>query len=143
MDIANTNFQKNTLNNSLGTSPKVDGVIIYALIKYTNIISQPYTTVTERKYKYYQMRDMILNHIFPALTPKISKKTWAERYFKITDALTEINKLESNLEYFALILQEAMTLAYTILYSNNYYMMEDLSDSDYEEMVEQGGVVIG
>ena len=143
MDIAGTNLHKSTLNNSLGNSPKIDAVIIYAYLKYTNVVAQPCNTETERKYKYKQMRDILMLHIFPAIIPKVSKPSWAERYFKVKRAMDEISKLESNLEYFAMVLQEASMLAYTILYSNNYYMMEDLTDADYEEMVAQGGVTIG
>jgi hypothetical protein len=143
MDITNTSFHQSTLNNSLGTSPKVDGVIIYALIKYTNISAQPASTYQERKYKYHQMKDIILTHIFPALIPKVSKKSWADRYFKIINAFNNTDKLEANLDYYQFIIQEAMILIYTILYSNNYYMLEDFSDREYMEMVEQGGVTIG
>lgn len=142
MDITTTDFHKSTLNNSLGNSPKVDGVIIYALIKFTNITAQPASTIQERKYKYHQMKDIILTHIFPALIPKVSKKSWAERYFKIINALNNVEKLEHNLDYYQFMLQEAMILIYTILYTNNYYMLEDFTDTDYNEMLEQGGVKI-
>lgn len=143
MNIEGTEFQRNTLNNSLGNSPKVDGVIIYSLIKLTNVVSQPYESQTTRLYKYHQMKDLILTHIFPALIPKVNRDTWAKRYFKVTKHLNEIEKIEANLDYFNFLLQEAMILAYTILYSNNYYMLEDFSDADYEEMIAQGGVTLG
>jgi len=142
MNITGTDFHKNTLNNSLGNSPKVDGVIIYSLIKLTNIVSQPYGSQAERRYKYFQMKDLILTHIFPALIPKVSNDTWAKRYFKVTNHLNETERLYANLDYFDFLLQEAMILAYTILYSNNYYMLEDFSDRDFEEMIAQGGVTI-
>ena len=143
MNITGTSFQKNTLNNSLGNSPKVDGVIIYSLIKLTNVVAQPYGSQSERRYKYLQMKDLILTHLFPAIIPKVSNKTWADRYFKVINHLNETEKLHANLDYFDFLLQEAMVLAYTILYSNNYYMLEDYSDREFEEMVAQGGVEVG
>jgi hypothetical protein len=143
MDITKTDFHQSTLNNSLGNSPKVDGVIIYSLIKLSNVAAQPYYTQTERKQKYQQMKDMIFIHILPFLIPKVSRQDWAERYFKIRHAINENEKIHANLDYFAFLLEEAMVLIDTILYSNNYYMLEDFTDSDYDRMVEEGGVTIG
>jgi len=143
MDITGTNFHKSTLNNSLGNTPKVDGAIIYSLIKLTNVASQPYSSHTERKYKYLQMKDLIFMHILPFLVPKVSRDDWAERYFKIKNAISNSEKVLGNLDYFGFLLEEAMILVDTILYSNNYYMLEDFSDREFEEMVEQGGVTVG
>jgi len=140
MDIQSTNFQRSTLNNSLGNSPKIDGAIIYSHIKLINIASQPAQTESERKYKYYQMKDLIFVYLLPALIPKVSRQDWAERYFKIKKAITQKDKLEANLDYFQFLLEEAMILTDTILYSNNYYMLDNLSDTDFEEMRRTGVV---
>jgi hypothetical protein len=131
-----TNF-----NNTLGSTPKVDGVIIYALMKLTNISAQPYENQTTRKYKYHQMRDIMLTTITPFLVPKVSRKEWAIRYFILTKKLEETYKLESNLDYYYFILSKFMELLTTILYSNNYYMLENFSDTDYKELMSTGGVV--
>ena len=142
MNISSSNFQKSTLNNSLGNSPKVDGAIIYSHIKLINIASQPYLTQRERKYKYHQMKDLIFTYILPALVPKVSRMDWAERYFKIKRHISDIPRIEANLDYFAFLLEEAMILIDVILYSNNYYMLETLTDTDFERMVAEGGVEI-
>lgn len=133
----------NGFNNSLGNSPKVDGVIIYSLMKLTNAAAQPYNTQTERKYKYYLMRDIITTTINPYLVPKISKEKWASRYKTLMKKLEEVEKLESNLEYFNYILVEMMQLITTVLYSNNYYMLEDYNDEEYMEALTYGAVTSG
>jgi hypothetical protein len=143
MDISHTNYQKSTLNNSLGNEPKIDGAIIYSHIKLINVASQPYLSQAERKYKYHQMKDLIFIYILPALVPKVSKKDWAERYFKIKHHISDIPRIEANLDYFQFLLEEAMILINTILYNNNYYMLEDFTDSEYMEMKRMGGVTLG
>ena len=137
-------FQKqNNFNNSLGNSPKVDGVIIYSLMKLTNAASQPYSNQTERKYKYYLMRDIITTSINPYLVPKISKEKVASRYMSLVKKLEEVEKIESNLEYFNFLLVEMMQLITTVLYSNNYYMLEDYNDAEYVEALSYGAVTSG
>lgn len=135
--------QNKTYNNALGTTPKVDAVIIYSLMKLTNVSSQPYNTQTERKYKYYVMRDIINTTITPYLVPKINKEKWAKRYMTLTKKLEETDKLEYNLEYFNYLLTEIMQLITTILYSTNYYMMEDYNDTEFEQIMETGGEIYG
>lgn len=135
--------QNKTYNNALGTTPKVDAVIIYSLMKLTNVSSQPYTTQTERKYKYYVMRDIINTTITPYLVPKINKEKWAKRYITLTKKLEETDKIEYNLEYFNYLLTEIMQLITTILYSTNYYMMEDYNDTEFEQIMETGGEIYG
>jgi hypothetical protein len=132
-----------TFNNSLGSTPKVDPVIIYALMKLTNISAEPYSNQTERKYKYYQMRDMIQTTITPFLVPKVSRHEWARRYFILTKRLEESTKLEQNLDYFQYILGQYMQLLSVILYSNNYYLLENFTDTDYKELMASGGEVHG
>jgi len=141
MDIANTNFQKSTLNNSLGNSPKVDGVIIYTLIRLTDKIIAKYSTNLERRLQYTQVNDIIQLLVFPYLIPKVYRDEWVRSYYKINDALNQTARLNSNLEYYKLVLKDAMELATTILYSNNYYLMEDLSDGNYEELLKQKGEI--
>lgn len=135
--------QNKTYNNALSTTPKVDAVIIYSLMKLTNVSSQPYTTQTERKYKYYVMRDIINTTITPYLVPKINKEKWAKRYITLTKKLEETDKIEYNLEYFNYLLTEIMQLITTILYSTNYYMMEDYNDTEFEQIMETGGEIYG
>ncbi len=132
-----------TYNNSLGNDAKVDGVIIYSLIKLTNISSQPYINQTERKYKYHQMRDLITTTLTPFLVPKVSKDAWAKRYFTLMQELQNVNKLEQNLDYFRYVLSEFMQLMTAILYSNNYYMLENYTDQDYVRIMNEGGEVVG
>jgi hypothetical protein len=141
--MATFNGTRSKLNNSIGNDPKIDGAIIYSHIKLINIASQPYLTQMERKYKYYQMKDLIFIYIIPALVPKVTRMDWAERYFKIKKHIEEKQKIESNLDYFQFLLEEAMILTDTILYSNNYYMLEDISDADFEEMRRMGDVELG
>lgn len=132
-----------TYNNALKDNPKVDSAIIYTLIKLTNVASQPYDTQTERKYKYYQMKDLIFIQLFPAIIPKVTDKKIAEKYFKLKRQINNTPKIETNLDFFAYLLEESMLLADTILFNSNYYLMENFTDHDYELMMEQGGVTIG
>lgn len=143
MDITNTNFHKSTLNNSLGNSPKIDGAIIYSNIKLINIASQPAQSYTERKYKYQQMKDLIFTYLLPALIPKVSRQDWATRFFELRTAISDIPKIEGNLDYYQFLLEESMQLVFVILYSNNYYLMESLSDEEFTQMLNEGGVTIG
>ena len=138
MDIQNTNYHKSTLNNSLGNDPKIDGAIIYAHIKLTNIASQPAQSYSERKFKYQQMNDLIFIVLLPSLVPKVTQQDAAERYFKIKRAMAEVNKIESNLDYYKFVLEEAMLLITTILYNNNYYMLEDFTDTDLYNLSKLG-----
>lgn len=135
--------KKQTYNNAMGTTPKVDAVIIYSLMKLTNAASQPYNTQTERKYKYYTMRDIITTTISPYLIPKINKDKWADRYILLTKKLEETQKIENNLDYFHYLLSEIMQLITTILYSTNYYMMEDYNNEEFEQIMESGGEIYG
>lgn len=142
MDISNTNYHKSTLNNSLGNDPKIDGAIIYANIKLINIASQPAQSYSERKFKYQQMKDLIFMYLLPALVPKVTDKDAAERYFKIKHAISEINKIEANLDYYQFVLEEAMLLITTILYNNNYYMLEDFTDTDIMNLQKIGEMTL-
>jgi hypothetical protein len=135
--------QKQNYNNAMGTTPKVDAVIIYSLMKLTNVASQPYLNQTERKYKYYQMRDLMISTIAPYLIPKVNKDKWAKRYYTLVTKLEETQKIEYNLNYFNYLITEMMQLLTTILYSTNYYMMEDYNDAEYEQIIESGGEVYG
>lgn len=138
MDISKTNYHKSTLNNSLGNDPKIDGAIIYANIKLINIASQPAYTYSERKFKYQQMKDLIFIYLLPALVPKVTYDDAAERYFKIKKAMADINKLESNLDYYQFMLEETMNLITIIMYNNNYYMIEDFTDTDIVNLSKMG-----
>ncbi len=140
MNITGTNYHKSTLNNSLGNEPKIDGAIIYSHIKLINVASQPYNTESERKYKYHQMKDLIFIYILPALIPKIYDNKTAERYFKIKRYISDIPKIEANLNYFQFLLEESMLLVDTMLYNNNYYLLEDITDEEFTRMRAIGGV---
>jgi len=142
MDISNTNYHKSTLNNSLGNDPKIDGAIIYAHIKLINVLSQPYLTQSERKFKYHQAKDLIFIYLFPALIPKVSRTHIAERYFKIKNHISQIGKIENNLDYFQFLLEESMILLDVILYENNYYMLEDFTDEQFSQMQKEGVVTL-
>ena len=89
------------------------------------------------------MRDIINTTITPYLVPKINKEKWAKRYMTLTKKLEETDKLEYNLEYFNYLLTEIMQLITTILYSTNYYMMEDYNDTEFEQIMETGGEIYG
>lgn len=127
-------------NNALKENLKVDSAIIYSLIKMATIAAQPYNTQTERKYKYYQMKDLIFIQIFPAIIPKVTDKSIAEKYFKIKKHINNIPRIEQNLDFFEFLLEESMILADTILFNSNYYLMENFTDQDYEDMLSKGEV---
>lgn len=131
-----------TFNNALKENFKVDSAIIYSLIKLTNVAAQPYNTQTERKYKYYQMKDLIFIQILPAIIPKVTDKKLAEKYHRIKKQLDNIPKIESDLDFFSYMLEESMLLVDTILFNSNYYLMENFTDKDYETMALDGGVTL-
>lgn len=132
-----------TFNNALKENLKVDSAIIYSLIKLTNVAGQPYNTQTERKYKYYQMKDLIFIQIFPAIIPKVTDRKIAEKYYQLKKHINNIPRIESNLNYFAFLLEESMLIVDTILFNSNYYLMDSLTDRDYEIMTTTGEVTIG
>ena len=141
MAISGTNFKRNTLNNSIGNEPKVDQAIVDTLFEYTRIVSKPYSSQTDRYYKYEQAKDLMLMAIVPYITPKVYKEDWARRFFKLTRSLKDSQKLSANLDYYQFLLSEAMMFVTIVLYSNNYYMLEDLSDKEYQEMIARGGEI--
>lgn len=123
-------------------SPKVDGVIIYALSKLTTIASKPYTTQTDRLYKYFQIRDLILVVLDPMVAPKVrSRQSWVEKYIEYMDDLKREDRLQESEEYFLDTLQKMIRLITTVLYSNGYYFTESISDREYVEMMAAGGIV--
>ena len=132
----------NTFNNALKDNPKVDSAIIFSLIKLTNVAGQPYQNEIQRKYKYYQMKDLIFIQIFPAIIPKVTDKKIANKYWNLRRHLTNIPRIERNLDFFAYLLEESMLLVDTILFNSNYYLMETFTDQDYETMSNQGATII-
>jgi len=119
------------INQKAPMTPKVDGIIIYILAKWATLCSTPYKSSQERRYKYLAMRDAICTGIDPLLVPKITDKAWAKRYFEVMRKLKKPGISDGNLDYFQDVLQEAMQLFTTILYSNGYYELRIITDKDY------------
>lgn len=128
------------INQPLGQTKKVDEVIIFALIKWSALSSETYSSEQERKYKYLAMRDLISTSLDPFIVPKVSDPAWAQKYFEVTKKL-ESKEVEFDLEYFWKTLKKAMQLFALILYSNGYYYIESITDKQYKEWMSRGAVV--
>jgi hypothetical protein len=123
-------------------SPKVDGVIIYALSKLTTIASRPYTNQTDRSYKYYQIRDLIFVVLDPLIAPKIRTRTrWVELYKEYMDDLKREDRLQESEEYFVDTIQKMNRLLASVLYTNGYYFTESISDREYVDIMASGAKI--
>ena len=129
-------------NNKAGQTPKVDGVIIFNYLLLGKMTTQPYTTETERRFKYLAIKDHLFISVDPVLIPKITDSTegkaWAERYNTVMAKLKDNQLQFKDLDNFLHVLQELMQLFATMLYSHGYYDLEQIKDTNYEQYMPKG-----
>jgi len=121
-----------------GTAGKVDGVLMFNLILLGKMGTITYNNEKERENKYLAIRDHIALNIDPLLIPKMSEASWVKRYFEIKDRLFDKRMIYERLDDYCVVLQEAMQLFATVLYSKGYYKIEGLNDDQYSDWLEIG-----
>jgi len=121
-----------------GTAGKVDGVLMFNLILLGKMGTIQYNNFKERENKYLAIRDHILINIDPLLIPKMSEESWVKRYSTIRENLFNKKMIVQDLDKYCEVLQQAMQLFATVLYSKGYYKVEGLNDDQFSEWLEMG-----
>jgi len=119
-------------------SSKVDGVLMFNLILLGKMGTITYNNEKERRNKYLAIRDHIAINIDPLLIPKMSEKSWVKRYFDIRKKLFDERMIFENLDAYCEVLQEAMQMFSTVLYSKGYYQIEGINDDQYSRWIDMG-----